>query len=61
MAARVLVVAIEVLAVDESQWCRSCALPSGVRVHYVARIGMAMSLRTEARCRDCGSRDVEPA
>lgn len=61
MAAAVVVFHVEVLGVEVGHWCNACMRSSAIRVWYVTRTGLAMTLRQGAACadRECDSRDVE--
>ena len=54
-------VTVEVIARDYGLWCRTCALPSGVRTVYATQTGLALSLRTHVCCDDGGcGHDIDP-
>lgn len=50
---------VEEIALDEGLWCRTCFLPSGVRIWFTVTFGPRMVLRTTIRCRGCGGSDVD--
>lgn len=58
---RVVRIRVEQIAVDTGLWCNTCLLSSGVRVWFTVASGLAMSLRSTTRCRDCGGDDLDEA
>ncbi len=56
---RVIFLAVEVLGVETGHWCNACMLPSGIRVWYVTRTGVAMTFRHGVGCMHCDSEDIE--
>lgn len=54
---KVVVVRVEVIDVEAGLWCRTCALPSGLR--FWAITNPAMTMHAVLRCRDCGGHDIE--
>lgn len=56
---RTVTVVVEALSHDVGHWCRSCALPSGIRQHVAIRTSTRMSFGTQTWCEECGSRDVQ--
>jgi hypothetical protein len=57
-----VVVAVSVEPVDYQfgGWCRTCLLPSGVRVIAMVTLGPRSTLRTFDRCTDCHGDQVDP-
>lgn len=63
MAAREVTVTLEALDYEFGGWCRSCLLPSGVRVMMMITAEGPKGyteLRTFDRCVDCGGDQVDP-
>lgn len=56
----VLAVSVEPVDYTYGGWCRTCLLPSGVRVLAMVTIGPAAHLQTFDRCVDCGGAQVDP-
>jgi len=54
-----LVVRVTPLGYDTGHWCRTCVLPSGIRVWLGVQCGPALSMRAHVWCRDCGGRNIE--
>lgn len=55
---RAVQVAVEALTHDLGHWCRTCALPSGIRQWVAVRYLDRMHLQVRAWCGECGGRDI---